>query len=404
MSPGDSSGPILIATDGGYLSHVTRTVQLGRALQDIGRDVVFAATGPWVRLIDFPRVELPAAAVGASVASSRRGNFNIYDTATITRFVQADLAAIHRVKPCLVVGDFRWSLNASAELAGVPYVSLLNTPTTSVYAGTRSIPDLMTFQRFLPSAVLRAGEPSARALLLRYWGRPWNQARRRFGLPARANLLDHMLGDLNVLMDLATVFPTLELPQNYAVTGPILFDAAPSPEELPLRPDSLVVYASLGSTATQRLTEALFDGLGDQPVQVVLTTGGQTLPGPAPANFLVRDFINPVDLLQHRAVMTICHGGNGTVYQSLRYGVPVLSVTTHIDQQWTAEAVVAAGAGWRLSDQNATGQQIRGCLQRALHEPQWQAAAEEIGEELATTDGAGNAAAVIDRFATQRCP
>ncbi len=164
-----------------------------------------------------------------------------------------------------------------------------------------------------------------------------------------------------------------------------------------------MVYASLGSTATQRLTKALFDGLGEEPVQVVLTTGGQPLPGPAPANFLVLDFINPVDVLQHRAVMTICHGGNGTVYQSLRYGVPVLSITTHIDQQWTAEAVAAAGAGWRLSDQTATGEQIRDCLRRALDQPHWQTTARRIGAELAATNGADVAARAIDQFAEQRC-
>ncbi len=150
---GDTAGPILIATDGGYLSHVTRTVQLGRALADLGQDVVFAATGPWVHLIDFPRVELPAAAVGASVEASRRGNFNIYDTATITRFVRADLAALNEVKPRLVVGDFRWSLSVSAELAGVPYVSLLNTPTTPVYAG----PTVGTGHDDLPTLPARCG-------------------------------------------------------------------------------------------------------------------------------------------------------------------------------------------------------------------------------------------------------
>ena len=396
-----AAGPILIATDGGYLSHVTRTVQLGRALRDLGHEVVFAATGPWVHLIDFPRVELPAAAVGESVEASRRGDFNIYDTETIVRFVEADLAALHQVNPRVVVGDFRWSLSVSAELAGVPYVSLLNTPTTPVYAGRQSVPDMMTYQRFLPpDAILAALEPPARVLMSRYWGRPWNRARRRFGLATRGNLFEHMLGDFNVLMDLKSLFPTMALPANYAVTGPILF-AAPATEVLPLHPAQTVVYASLGSTATEHLTKALFDGLAGESVQVVLTTGGQPLPAPAPANFLVLDFIHPAELLQHRAVMTICHGGNGTVYQSLRYGVPVLSITTHIDQQWTAEAVAAAGAGWRLSYRTATGDQIRDCLHRGLAEPQWRRTAQQIGDELAVTDGAENAAQTIQQFTEQ---
>jgi hypothetical protein len=59
---------------------------------------------------------------------------------------------------------------------------------------------------------------------------------------------------------------------------------------------------------------------------------------------VVERLMDPEPVLR-RASLTICHGGSGTVYQSLAKGVPLLCLPHNADQRMIAEYVAAAGVG-----------------------------------------------------------
>src|SRR5688500_19493669 len=50
----------------------------------------------------------------------------LYDLATLRRYVSDELRLLERVRPAVVVGDFRLSLAVSARLLHVPYLMLAN--------------------------------------------------------------------------------------------------------------------------------------------------------------------------------------------------------------------------------------------------------------------------------------
>ncbi len=61
-------------------------------------------------------------------------------------------------------------------------------------------------------------------------------------------------------------------------------------------------------------------------------------------NFVNADDVFPaVDLV-------ICHGGNGTIYQALAHGIPLLCMTAHFEQEWNVTAIQNAGLALSIDD------------------------------------------------------
>lgn len=400
MEAAEHARRILFACDGHYLSHTTRPLEIARRLRERGHDVHFAASGGWTRLIDeagFPRVELVTPTPEHIMSYTRASRMDYYAGQLLSDCVESDLQALAATRPDVVVGDFRWTLSISSEVAGIPYASILNTLWTHHYAIRRSVPEGFALRRYLGERFVQTIGTPLKELLLWIWGQQWNVERRRRGLRPRRNLNWHFYGDLDILPDLESLFPTKPLPPHVRRVGPIFWkDGVTSePERLPPARSRPLVYASIGSTGTDLFLQRLFEGFGSADVDVVMTTGGQPLPCPAPANFHCLDLVAPADVLP-RAVLAVCHGGNGTVYQCLSYGVPLLGMATHNDQQWNLDRVAACGLGWRFTQEQVTPADLRNCLDAVLLQPRWRHDAARIQEEIAATDGPGEAAAAIE--------
>jgi len=59
--------------------------------------------------------------------------------------------------------------------------------------------------------------------------------------------------------------------------------------------------------------------------------------------------------LNHTRIMTkidivICHGGNGTAYQALSHGIPLLFFSGNFEQEWNIQRIVELGLGARLHE------------------------------------------------------
>lgn len=398
---------ILVACDGHYLSHTTRVIEIALHLRNAGHRIEFAASGGWARLIDeqgFARHEIYTPDPEHIMAYTRRSRMDYYSGELLEKCVAADLEVLDRVKPDLVVGDFRWTMSISAEFRRMPYCSILNTLWTNYYDGVRSVPEELLLRRIIGKRAVAAIGPMVKDILSWMWARPFNHYRKRLGLPPRANLIEHIYGDLNLLPDLARLFPTRDnLPANFHRVGPIFWKGGEmsDPGQLPARSDRPLIYASIGSTGTDLFLQRLFEGLGSLDIDVVMSTGGQSLPGQAPRNFHCLDLVAPDDVLPH-AALAVCHGGNGTVYQCLSYGVPVLGIATHIDQQWNLDRVADCGVGWRFTEENVTSKDIRNCVRAVIDEPQWRQSAVEIRREINAADGAAQAARVISDWLASR--
>jgi zeaxanthin glucosyltransferase len=169
-------------------------------------------------------------------------------------------------------------------------------------------------------------------------------------------------------------------------------------EKLDGRP---LVYASLGTMRTD--TEGFFHTLAEAcatlPVQLVITLGGQSDPGQyahLPGAPLVVQNAPQLAVLERTSV-TVCHGGNNTVLESLAYGVPVIAIPLMLDQYGIAARLHHSGAGERIALRHISADGVRTALNRVMKNPSYKARAQILRQSLERAGGQRRAADLIEQ-------
>src|SRR5207248_194812 len=145
--------------------------------------------------------------------------------------------------------------------------------------------------------------------------------------------------------------PTKNLPANMRYVGPILWQPRmPAPCWLDqLHPEKPTVYFTAGSSGHAKIFDFAVNAFGNTGYQVVMTTGGQPFEmTQRPKNIFIADFAPGLDLMQRSSVV-VSHGGNGTVYQAIAAGCPLIGMPSHLDQDFNLQRVRDLGIGIRLS-------------------------------------------------------
>ncbi len=110
------------------------------------------------------------------------------------------------------------------------------------------------------------------------------------------------------------------------------------------------------------------------------------------------------DSLMAASHVTITHGGNGTIYQALGQGVPVIGIPTMFDQEINLTRVEQLGAGMRLRLRDCKGETLRQAVESILHNPAYRHAAQKLQRRIATMNGPQNAALHIHHLLQTRDP
>jgi UDP:flavonoid glycosyltransferase YjiC (YdhE family) len=184
-------------------------------------------------------------------------------------------------------------------------------------------------------------------------------------------------------------------PDNVVWSGPAEPAAAPRVVHTPPR-----VLASLSTTffpGQQQTMQNILDAAATLPIHLIATTGPAIDPAHlhVPVNAELHQFVPHADILPQCSAV-IGHGGHSTTFQALAHGLPMIILPMHplLDQPMVGRAVADAGAGLVLS-KKASAAQIATALRTLLDEPGYTAAAQTIGERLATGSGTGRA---VDRI------
>lgn len=217
-------------------------------------------------------------------------------------------------------------------------------------------------------------------------------------------------GDLNLVFTSHAFHPeNAKLDATFRFVGPSL-DVSLRSVDFPFEAlgddDAPLVYISLGTIthldmAFYRVTFAAF---ADMPAQFVLSVGQHTdikQLGDIPANFIVRNYVPQLEILQ-RADAFITHGGMNSVHEGLVYGVPEIVVPHQMEQLLNGMRVAEVGAGLLLGAQPPYGRvtpvQLREALDRVLHEPSFRREAIHYGGTLKAAGGYHQAVEEIEGF------
>ncbi|HZU82959.1 MAG TPA: glycosyltransferase, partial [Polyangiaceae bacterium] len=392
---GQANKTIAVFCDGGFLAHVTRSLEVGRALRHcFGHRVVFGCSGPYAHIPRDAGFEvLPVYTVDRDTTmrlARRLGPCSLrWWKAACARSVESDLRVIDAVRPDAVVGDMRWSLCTSARVSGVPYVAITNACWTSRFAVPIALPEGHFLGRLLGARIASAVFPGLFRAMQRYYALGHADVRRRYGLEPLRTLFDAIEGDITLLADVPEFMPVgRDTPARFRYTGPILWDAD---MRLPawfskLRSDRPTVYFTMGSTGDSKFFEEAVRVFGGTDYQVLITTGGLAeVPG-APGNVFITKYA-PGEALVARSDVVVSHGGNGTVYQALSRGVPIIGLPTIFDQEINMGRVRAMGAGIQMSRARYTAAALRSAVETIVRDPSYRERCEWLAVRISQMDG-----------------
>ena len=181
---------------------------------------------------------------------------------------------------------------------------------------------------------------------------------KRYGLKKTITATNCLTGkDITLLADIPEYFPTRNLPGNYHYIGPITWQSnIPPPAWRPPQIKNDLIYVTMGTTGMGDFFRLAYDLFKDSQHTCVMTTGKQSKPmSSIPGHIYIEEYLDG-DLVMEGCDAVVCHGGNGTIYQALLHGKPIIGIPTIPDQAYNMRRVEALGVGnsltWKEFDSN----------------------------------------------------
>ena len=380
---------ILFVAENVTLAQVVRLVALARELPTERYEVHFAC-GSFSPVAfagtSFARWTIPTIDGQDSLRRLERGQ-RIYETRLLARYVAAELDLIERVRPDLVIGDFRLSLAISAPLSGVRLATLINAY-WSPFAEREAfpVPD-HPMVKLLGVALAERYFPQALPKVFAHFAAPVNALRKRHGLAPVGSLLEVLThGDYTLYPDVPELCPTSGLPSSHRYLGAIEWSPdVPVPDCLNEHGTEPLVYVTLGSSGKIEVLDAVLEALSGLPVIGLLATAGRVRAAHLPANVRAVDFV-PGVLAAGAARFVVTNGGSSTGYQALRQGRPVLGIASNLDQYLAMSAIRRAGAGVLVRAGSATVQELSSAMQTLLESSELESGATAVAQAFARVD------------------
>jgi UDP:flavonoid glycosyltransferase YjiC (YdhE family) len=391
---------ILLVGEAATLAHVVRPLELARRMPEQEWDVVFACDERYAHIARRAGLSYyPLRSIPTQVFLTRVHNAEmLYKPAELEGYVKEELELFERIRPDVVVGDFRLSLSISSHAAGIPSVAMSNvhwSPNLRLPVPVPEHPIVTVLGVRLARIVLVAALPV-------FW---WvqtpgiNRLRRKYGLPPLKTAQQVFTqGTRTVYMDVPELYDVETLSETESCIGPVNWSPAiPLPEWWSeVREDRPIAFVTPGSSGRVETTAEIATALASAGLEVMVATAGRCEIPPGTPGVHAADYL-PAPEACERADLVVCNGG-AMVYQALAKGRPVLGIPCNIDQYYTMEAVVRKGAGLVVRSGSITRESVRTAARDLLRHSSFSARAESLATCIARLDPVSGLSQVLHRF------
>ncbi len=165
-----------------------------------------------------------------------------------------------------------------------------------------------------------------------------------------------------------------------------------------------VVHVTQGTVANRDFDDLIrptIDGLADDDVLVVVSTGGRPvadLAGPLPDNVRVASYL-PYDQLLAKTDVLVTNGGYGGVQFALRHGVPLVAAGETEEKTEVCARVAWSGAGINLRTNRATPEAVARAVRTVLANSSYREASGRVGGSIRTSRGVDELAELVESIA-----
>ncbi|MEJ7769351.1 MAG: glycosyltransferase [Chitinophagaceae bacterium] len=353
----DDSKPTLIIFPFNLLSHYLRCLMLARYLSPYFR-IVFANSKEYSRFIQdegFESFECLCLDAKEVMKSVIKFDFSWMNEKDLEAVFTDQVRVIKQLEPHVILADTSPSVKMAAEKTGVIFVEIMNGYMSKYYTYGRKISrthPVYPLIKMLPLPLITALTNKGEEIAMDNVHRPFKKIRKKYALSRKSSYLDELEGDINIICDLEELFPQKTLPHNYVMMAPLYNDPPENITEFVEKLDSTrkSIFISMGSTGDWQKMVFL-----NEPVfaRYNVVTAGDDLHVLNADHIIQQSFVNFHELFP-QIDLVICHGGNGTIYQALYYGIPLLCKTNHFDQEWNVAALERCELGRSLDEINLT--------------------------------------------------
>lgn len=342
--------PLLLVFPFGLLSHYLRCIVIAKHLSPYFK-IKFASHPQYNHFVThegFTLFDYQHADEKIVMQKVKKFDFSWMSENNLESSFTNQVDVIRKYEPVAVLGDAMPTLKMAGEYTGTHYISLINTYMSLYYQNIRNISRSHPAYHLvnnLPVKLKNYLTTKGEAIAFKHIHKAFNRLRDKYSLRQQENYLYELQGDQTLLCDTEQLFPTDELPLSVTQVGPLIYKNHSIKNNLPpLSPDKKTIFVSMGSSGNWKNVSFLNDEFYSRFNIITACDTENIIDAPhiIKAGFVDADTIFPsVDLL-------ICHGGNGTIYQALQHGIPLLCKTVHFEQEWNVCALEKAGLALSL--------------------------------------------------------
>lgn len=337
----------LLVPENNSLSHVAKAMAIRSGLLARGHEVLLAVGQRWAAFLDqaatpyaiLPDIQERDGAGFPSVDWFR-------DEATIRAVIDEERRLLESFRPDRVLGIFRFTLKAAAQLAGVRYDSLIS---------GCLLPGACNAYGYAAGETGELQQAELMSGFFRYAGARLSRVMAGFGLARVEDAREMLLGERTFLWDFPEFCP-VELPAGCVHVGAINWTGWPDDtadwnnfEPFAGRP---LAVLSFGTCVGDRsVADYLTRILGELGFHVLLAAGGQQkmFKETASQPWLTVSKFAPLHQLWAKASLLVSHGGQMTTFEALKQRVPVAVMPFQPEQAHNGVCLEALGCGRRLS-------------------------------------------------------
>jgi UDP:flavonoid glycosyltransferase YjiC (YdhE family) len=333
---------------------------VSKELKDRGYEIIFAGESQKIKFIQqegFKVLPLYEPDPEMLYGNIRKGKLKFVTDTEVETMIEADLDLYKKIKPDVVITDGRFTAPISAHIAGLKHIAIVNVSSTEY----RALPYIPMFE-WIPIWLIKRNTKKWKTLyeinlnieMLVFDNvmSIFKKLSKKYGLRKTITATNCLTGkDITLLSDIPEYFPTRNLPDDYHYIGPLTWKSnIPPPAWWPPKKDGKpLAYISMGTTGIINFFYKIYELIKTSEMTAIITTGEQvkgidTIDG----KIYVESFLDG-DLVMEECDLVVCHGGNGTIYQALQHGKPIIGIPTIPDQKFNMRRVEALGVGKMLS-------------------------------------------------------
>lgn len=387
MHPARAGKPrILFFCESVSLAHLARPLALAAALDPERYDIHIASGDAFRQFFDACPFTRHTLTTISRDEFARRLSLGapLYDEQTLEREVAEDLALMERVRPDLVIGDFRLSLAVSARVRKVPYALIANAYWSPAARAIYEPPPTL-FTRMLPLPIVRFFFNRFRSAIFAQHASAHNAVRARRSLPLLQSDIAHLYTDADTVLyaDLPELFSECRFLPTEKFLGLVTWSPEASlpsavAEWVQSREPSQLCYVTLGSSGASDLLPLILRTLGTLPLCAVVSSAGTVAKVAVPPNVLLVPFVSG-DSMASRADLIISNGGSATTNQALAAGKPIIGIASNMDQMLNMQRIASQGAGILLRADRLTTKRLASAITRVLVSSSFSESASRIG-------------------------